>query len=227
MGYLEKALKYPFAERGWGPKFVLGGVLNVIGAALGFIPYVGVIFWLLFSLFPLGYAYKIFRDSLRGKEAPLPEWGEWEDLFIQGLFVFLIVFGYGVVPGLLYGLGRGIWYGGGFVAFLGVLFLILGVGVGLIAFFLLPMALAFYATEGELLAAAFQWKRIVEKIWPVRREYFTGYLAILVLFLALLFLRTQLPYVGWILYAFGFFYLILTTANLFGRICHEEASGRS
>ncbi|MGD0624116.1 MAG: DUF4013 domain-containing protein, partial [Thermodesulfobacteriota bacterium] len=144
MGNLEKALKYPCAERGWGPKFVLGGVLNVLGAALGFIPYMGVIFWLLFSLFPLGYAYKIFRDYLQGTEGPLPRWGQWEDLFIRGLFVFLIALGYGIVPGLLYWLGRSLWYGGGFAAFLGVLFLILGVGVGLVAFFLLPMALAFY-----------------------------------------------------------------------------------
>jgi hypothetical protein len=225
MGNLEKALKYPCAEKGWGSKFILGGVLNVLGAALGFIPYIGVIFWLLFSLFPLGYAYKIFRDYLQGREGPLPGWGQWEDLFIRGLFVFLIALGYGIVPGLLYWLGRSLWYGGGFAAFLGVLFLILGVGGGLVAFFLLPMALAFYATEGEFLAAAFRWQGIVEKIWLVRKEYFIGCLGILVLFFALLFLRSQLLYIGWMVYAFAFFYLLLTMANLFGRICHGEESG--
>ncbi|MFH1757330.1 MAG: DUF4013 domain-containing protein [Pseudomonadota bacterium] len=221
MGNLERALKYPFAAEGWGPKFILGGVLNFIGAAMGFIPYLGVIFWLLFSFFPLGYAYTIFRTHLEGREGPLPGWEGWGDLFRRGLYVFLIALGYGIVPGILYWLGLNLWYGGGFVAFVGVFLLILGVGIGLVAFFLLPMALALYASEGEGLAAAFHWKGIVEKIWLVQRDYFSGWVAGLVLFLALLFLKTQLLYIGWILYSFGFFYLSLSMANLFGEICRE------
>jgi hypothetical protein len=221
MGNLEKALKYPFAGVGWGPKFILGGVLYLLGAALGFIPYLGGFFWLLFSFVPLGYAYKIFRDHIERREEPLPRWEGWEDLFLRGLYVFIITFGYGIVPGILYWLGRSLWYEGGFAAFVGVFFLILGVGIGLVAFFLLPMALAFYATQGEFLAAAFQWKGIIEKIWRVQREYFSGWVAGLILFFALLFVKTQILYVGWILYAFGFFYLSLSIANLFGRICRE------
>ena len=227
MGNLEKALKYPFADKVWGPKFVLGGILNVAGVALGFIPYIGMIFCLLFSFFPLGYSYKIFRDHLRGKEGPLPNWEEWGDLFSGGFFVFLITLGYWIIPGFLYWLGSTLWQEGGFSAFVGVLFLILGVGIGLVAFFLLPMALALYAVEGELLAAAFRWNGIVEKIWRVQREYFSGWLAGLVLFLALLFIRTQFLYIGWILFAFGFFYLNLSMACLFGNICREGVSGRA
>lgn len=221
MGNLERALKYPFAEEGWGPKFILGGVFNFLGAAMGFIPYVGVIFWLLFSFFPLGYAYKIFRSHLGGMEGPLPGWEGWGDLFRSGWYVFLIALGYWIVPGILYWLGLNLWYGGGFAAFVGVFLLILGVGIGLVAFFLLPMALAFYASEGEVLAAAFHWKGIVEKIWLIQREYFSGWVAGLVLFLALLFFKTQLLYIGWILYSFGFFYLSLSMANLFGKISRE------
>ena len=221
MGNLERALKYPFTGEGWGPKFILGGVLNFLGAALGFIPYLGVFFWLLFSFFPLGYAYKIFRNHLEEREGPLPEWGDWGDLFRRGWYVFLITLGYGLVPGILYWAGLNFWYEGGLAAFVGVLFLILGVGMSFVAFFLWPMALAFYASQGEFLAAAFQWKRIIEKICLVQSQYFSGWVAALVIFFALLFLKTQLPYIGWILYSFGFFYLSLSVANLFGKICQE------
>jgi len=221
MGNLERALKYPFTGEGWGLKFILGGVLNFLGAALGFIPYLGVFLWLLFSFFPLGYAYKIFRNHLEEREGPLPEWGDWGDLFRRGWYVFLITLGYGLVPGILYWAGLNFWYEGGLAAFVGVLFLILGVGMSFVAFFLWPMALAFYASQGEFLAATFQWKRIIEKICLVQSQYFSGWVAALVLFFALLFLKTQLPYIGWILYSFGFFYLSLSVANLFGKICQE------
>jgi len=221
MGNLERALKYPFTGEGWGPKFILGGVLNFLGAALGFIPYLGVFLWLLFSFFPLGYAYNIFRNHLEEREGPLPGWEDWGDLFRRGWYVFLITLGYGLVPGILYWSGLNFWYEGGLAAFVGVLFLILGVGMSFVAFFLWPMALAFYASQGEFLAAAFHWKRITEKICLVQSQYFSGWVAALVLFFALLFLKTQLPYIGWILYSFGFFYLSLSVANLFGKICQE------
>jgi len=222
MGNLEKALKYPFAGERWGPKFLLGGILNILGAAFGFIPYLGMVFWLLFSFFPLGYAYNIFRNHLQGREESLPNWGRWGELLTRGFFVFLIALGYWIVPGFLYWLGLNLWHGGGVAAFIGILFLILGIGIGLIAFFFLPMALAFYAQEGEFLGAAFQWKGIAEKIWLVQKEYFTGWVAGIVLFLALLFLRTQVLYIGWILYSLGFFYLSLSLACLFGNICRVE-----
>ena len=221
MGNLEQAIKYPFAEAQWEPKFLLGGILSILGAGLGFIPYVGFIFWILVSFWVLGYAYKIFRDHLRGEDRPLPVWGEWGDLFIRGVFVFLISLGYWIIPFFLYWFGKTFWHQGGFAAFIGVLFLSIGVGVGLVAFFLLPMALAFYVEEKEFFAAAFRWKGIVEKIWVVQREYFVGWLAGLIIFLALLYLRTEVPYVGWILYALGSFYLSVVMANLFGRICRE------
>jgi hypothetical protein len=224
MGNLEKALKYPFTGQGWGPKFFLGGILNVIAGALGFIPYVGIILMLLFSFFPLGYMYKIFRNHLIGQEEPLPEWGDWSGLFFKGVFVFLIGLGYGIIPGILYWLGKSLWYEGGFFSFLGVLFLIMGVGIGLVAFFLFPMALAFFASRGDFMAA-FHWKGIVEKIWLVQKEYFVGWLASLILILALLFIQTQILFVGWVFYAFGFFYLCVAMAYLFGTICREGTSG--
>ena len=226
MGNLEKACRYPFSGEGWKFKLAFGGVLYTIGDGLGAIPFVGWIFWVLVAFLPLGYAYKIFRDHLGGMEGLLPGWEEWGDLFTHGVYVFLISLGYWLIPAVLYWLGTALWYGGGFSIFIGVLFIILGVGIGLVAFFLLPMALAFHARGNESFSAAFRWSGIVEKIWMVQREYFIGWLASLISFLILLFVRTHFHYVGWVLYAFGLFYLSLVVAYFFGRLCRESMEVR-
>jgi hypothetical protein len=223
MRNLEKALRSPFSGEGWGAKFVLGGVLCTLASGFGLIPFVGWIFWFLILLIPLGYAYGIFKDRLAGREGFLPPWNGWGDLLYRGFYVFLVLLAYGVVPGFLYWIGDVLWGTGGFAAFFGVLFLILGVGIGLAASFLLPMALSLYATEEEFLTAAFRWDRIVEKIWLIQREYFTAWLVGLILFLAILFIKMHIFFVGWILYAFGFFYLSLVLADLFGAVCREGA----
>jgi hypothetical protein len=219
MGNLETAFRYPFSGGEWRSKFALGGVFYILGSVLGFIPWVGGICWLLVAFIPQGYAYRIFRDHLRGTEGPLPGWENWGDLFTHGLFVFLVAFGYGIIPVILYWLGETLWHKGGFGAFLGVLFTILSFGIGLVALFFLPMALAFFAKEKETFAPAFRWSGMVEKIWMVQRDYFIGWLAILISLLILLFVRAHFLYVGWILYALGFFYLSLVVANFFGRVC--------
>jgi len=226
MGNLERAFRYPFSGEEWRSKFAFGGVLCILGSILGFIPWVGVIFCLLIAFLPLGYAYKVFRGSLDGLEGGLPGWSEWGDLFTHGLFVFLISLAYGIIPGILYWTGKALWFGGGFAAFLGVLFIILGVGIGLVAFFLLPMAIAFFGRENESFAAAFRWSGMVEKIWMVQRDYFVGWIASLICFLILAFVRAYFLYAGWILYALGVFYLSLVAAAFFGRLCHESMESR-
>ena len=226
MGNLEKALKYPVAVEGWGPKFMVGIALLIIGSALGFIPRIGWIFCLFFSFFPLGYAYKIFCNHLQGEESSLPGWVKWGELFRSGFFMFLIFLGYSILPAFLFWAGMKLWHVGRFAAFGGVLFILLGLAGSLVALFLVPMALAFYAQEKESFAAAFRWNRIVEKIWLVQREYSVSWLAGAILFLILLFIRTHFLFVGWILFAFGFFYLVLVMAHLFGRICREGLKTR-
>ncbi len=226
MGNLEKAFRYPFTGQDWRIKFALGGLLYILGIALGFIPWMGVIFWLLVIFFPLGYAYQVFQGHLRGADAPLPGWRGWGGLFARGWFVFLVSLAYAVIPLVLYWLGKALWYGGGFGAFLGVLFIILGVGIGLVTFFLLPMALALFAKENESFGAAFRWSGIVEKIWMVQREYFLGWLTTLLFFLILLFVREYFLYIGWVLYALGTFYLSLVAASFFGNLSREALEMR-
>jgi hypothetical protein len=226
MGDLEKALRYPLSGEGWGAKLAFGGVLYILGSLLGFIPWVGWIFSILLTLIPVGYAYLVFRNHLRGPEGPLPDWGGWGELFTRGLSVFFISLGYWIIPAILYWLGRILWESGGVAAFLGVLFLILGIGFGLVAFFLLPMALAFYGREEESFWAAFRWSGMVEKIWVVQRDYFVGWLASLIFSLTLLLIRVYFLYLGWILYALGIFYFTLAAAHFFGRVCRASMEGR-
>jgi len=226
MSDLEKALRYPLGGEGWGTKLAIGGVLYILGSLLGFIPWVGWIFSILLAFIPLGYAYLVFRNYLHGSEGPLPAWGGWGELFTRGLSVFFVSLGYWIIPAILYWLGKILWESGGVAAFLGVLFLILGIGVGLVAFFFLPMALAFYGREEESFGAAFRWSGIVEKIWLVQRDYFIGWVASLIFSLALLLIRVYFLYVGWVLYALGIFYLSLAAAYFFGRVCRVSMEGR-
>lgn len=226
MGDLEKALRYPLSGEGWKGKLALGGALYLLGSLMGFIPWAGWVLSILLSLIPMGYAYLVFRNHLRGPETPLPAWGGWGGLFSRGLSVFFIFLGYGIIPGVLYWMGKVLWERGAVAAFLGVLFLILGIGVGLVVFFLLPMALAFYGREEESFWSAFRWSGIVEKIWMVQREYFIGWMASLIFFLILLLVRTYFLYVGWVLYALGVFYLTLAAAYFFGRVCRASMEVR-
>jgi hypothetical protein len=223
MGNLERALKFPFSGEGWAGRFILGGSLCALASLLSFIPFLGWLFWILVSLAPLGYAYGVFDDRLAARAESLPVWRAWGDLVYRGFFVFLVVLVYGLAPAVLYGVGGALWTAGGFAALFGVPFLVLGAGIGLAVSFLLPMAFARYAEEGEFFPAVFRWSRIVEKIWIVQKDYFFAWLAGLILFLALLFLRSHILFLGWILYSFGFFYFLLVAARLFGDVCREGA----
>ena len=227
MGNLEKALKFPFSGERWFSKFIVGGFLCTFASLLNFIPFVGWIFWILISLIPFGYGYGVFKDRLGGKGELLPEWNGWGDIAYRGFSAFLIVLTYGIIPAALYAIGDALWLAGGFAALFGVPFVILGVGIGLAASFLLPMAFVMYANQGEYFAAIFRWNQIVEKIWLVQKEYFTAWLAGLILFLALLYLRAHILFLGWILYSFGFFYFLLIVAYLFGEVCRERAGGET
>lgn len=223
MGNLEKALRNPWGQPGWGMKLLIGGGLNLFGSVLGFIPFVGVFLWFILSLFPIGYAYRVLQNSLLGMSEDLPAWENWGSLFGCGFFVFLICLGYGIIPCFFYWLGKSLWYGGGVGAFIGVLCLILGIASGLVAFFLLPMALVLYASHGELLGTAFHWRSIVEKIWLIQKDYFVGWIAALILLLAVHFFRLEVPLIGLIIYSFLIFYISISLAYLFGNISRDIA----
>ncbi|MBI4496200.1 MAG: DUF4013 domain-containing protein [Deltaproteobacteria bacterium] len=220
MGDLERALRYPFSDPTWKPKFVLGGVFYLLAAALDFVPVIGWLLWFLFALLPLGYGYGVFGNHLRAGEDLLPPWENWGDLFRRGLRVLLLAIAYGILPWAFFRWGSILWWKGGLAAAAGMPFLLLAAGLGGIASYLFPMGLALYTRE-ESPAAGFYFARIWRRIKTVQKDYTIGWLAGWLILLALLFLKIHLPSIGWILYAFGLFFWTLVVARLFGEICRR------
>ena len=71
-----KAFSYVFEDEQWISKVLLGGVILLI-------PIVG---WIAVS----GYMVKVAQNVAQGNPRPLPQWGEFGDHFMRGLYAFVI-----------------------------------------------------------------------------------------------------------------------------------------
>ncbi|MCY3872276.1 MAG: DUF4013 domain-containing protein [Gemmatimonadetes bacterium] len=105
---LVNTIRTLFQTPRWWQKIIPGGALNLlpvlvlvlilteqIGVEVGGVLLV-VTFGLLFITW--GYLYRIFVDALNGTESfNLPSWGNWWAYGVAGLWLFLIVLGYGVI----------------------------------------------------------------------------------------------------------------------------------
>lgn len=76
-----KAFTFPLDDEGWVKKLIIGAVLLII-------PIVNFI--------AIGYMIRTLRNVAEGRVKPLPEWDQWGDDFMKGLFV--------AVAGLIYSL---------------------------------------------------------------------------------------------------------------------------
>ena len=72
---IKKALTYPFSDEKWIVKLIIGGLISLV-PVLNFLSF--------------GYIMRILKETSEGKEPKLPEWGDWENLFKEGAFGFLI-----------------------------------------------------------------------------------------------------------------------------------------
>ncbi len=72
-----------FFQPNWGWKCLFGGILMAFP----------VINFLAF-----GYLYRVCEEGRRGRPLILPEWEEWRELFLDGLYFFLIFLVFAVVP---------------------------------------------------------------------------------------------------------------------------------
>ncbi|MBN1521977.1 MAG: DUF4013 domain-containing protein [Candidatus Aureabacteria bacterium] len=79
---LKKTLSFPFSDEKWIIKILIGGLLNPMIPVLNF--------------FSIGYLMRILKNVVEGKEPSLPEWTDWENLFKEGAFGFLIILIYAV-----------------------------------------------------------------------------------------------------------------------------------
>lgn len=78
-----KSFSYVFEDPNWASKIVIGGILAII-------PVVG---WFLV----MGYMIAVARNVIQGNPQPLPEWSDFGQLFLDGIYGFVIGFAY-VLP---------------------------------------------------------------------------------------------------------------------------------
>lgn len=144
---LEDGLGYP-ARGDWIGRIIIGGVLGFLS------------FLLIPVVFLNGYLYRVLKGTIDGQEVP-PEFTDWGDLFVKGVGVTVIAVAYAIVPLALYGLvvvvflGAGAAVGsdgGGFLAGLGIISALLLIPVLLFAYYIIPAAIANYASTGDLSA---------------------------------------------------------------------------
>jgi len=143
---IENAFKFVFKDKNWIIKILVGGLLLII-------PVVNFIVF--------GYILMVLKDAKEGKEAALPEWGEWGNLFKAGFMCFIV--------GLIYFLILfGLWF---FIGLLSAIPI-----VGCISIFLIPIIMIYAILlptitnialcrylEGGVLEEAFKLKSIYEE----------------------------------------------------------------
>ncbi len=186
---LENALKFPTKDKEWKRRVLIGGLLNIIPVI---------------NFFPIGYAYRIFRQALRRQKISLVEWDDWGDLFVQGFIVFLIALLYNIATLILFAIHP-----------------ILGFLAAIAVALLFPMALAQYAMS-ENFSQAFHIKNVWIRIQQTRNDYLVAWLVMVAISIVLLIIAT-IPILGWIVAAIIGFYAYLVFAVLFGEICSRKA----
>jgi hypothetical protein len=227
---IRASARFPLQGADWQRKLLLGGATGVLlelifvglayllseEAAFGIAPLVvGV------NLPALGYILEVYRGTLLWEGGAPPEWESWPRLVRSGLATFVVGLAYGVVPLLLLLLGLGLLVKGGIVLFLGMVLMVLGVLAGVFMLFFLPMALARYLVQRRI-EVAFHPGILLEGINAVLAEYVAGYLLSVGSYI-LAGLVAAIPYVGWLVWPFVWFYLMLVQARLFGEICAKAA----
>lgn len=154
------ALKYPMKDM---KKVFILGILTILSSLI--IP----------GFLLLGYLYKIMESSMEDS-SELPQFNEWMLMFVNGLKVFVVLFIYSLVPGILILLGT--WTallpmlsmpGAGSLLdptislglVSGIAFI--GIGLQIVVSFLIPIALA-NMVKNDALSAAFRFGEIIAKI---------------------------------------------------------------
>lgn len=172
------ALKYPLTNF---KKVLILGILTILSSLIfpGFLV--------------LGYLYKIIKESFTDS-SKLPDFDGWVSLFIDGLKIFVVLFIYTIIPGILIILG--LWGvilpmltvpGAG--SLLNTSFSIemlsgvvsLGLGLLVVVSFFIPIALSQMVHENKLVSA-FRFKEITGKIGAIGWvDYLIWYVVMLII----------------------------------------------
>ncbi|MCJ7825602.1 MAG: DUF4013 domain-containing protein [Anaerolineales bacterium] len=186
----DQAFTFPFKDRKWGSKFVIGSLLILVGYVIPIIP----------LIFVAGYILRSMRHTVETGANSLPEWDDWADLGAKGILCAVLSFIY-LLPGLALLAGAvvlfflNIFLGmanindiGWAVAFpvnlLAKLSLALSMMIAFVAVLLLmagalliPIALARLAASGELGAAL-----EIGRIWAIVRAQFWDFVLVWALY---------------------------------------------
>jgi hypothetical protein len=94
---IAKAFTYMLEDERWVTKLGIGALLTFF-------------VWLLLPI-PLlvGYSVAVLRNVRDGYERPLPEWDDWGNLFMDGLFIMIAQFVYTLPLLLLFCIIGGAW----------------------------------------------------------------------------------------------------------------------
>ncbi|THE66619.1 DUF4013 domain-containing protein [Salinadaptatus halalkaliphilus] len=215
---IEDSLSYP-VRNDWIGRILIGGVLTALGV-------------LLFPLFlVMGYYVRVLEATTNGDADP-PEFTEWGGLFVDGLKATVIAFVYSFVPFLLWGVvvfglvGAGGAIGGdggGLLTGLGLVSMLLVLPLMLLIYYLVPAALASFASTGSV-GAAFD----VDTLKPVllSSDYV---IAILIPFVIGVVLNIVgfilgMTVVGIVLVPFVSFYAYMVIFRLFGLAFAKQTS---
>ncbi|MEK6776425.1 MAG: DUF4013 domain-containing protein [bacterium] len=215
---LTEELKRPMADAGWTIKVLTGAAF-----CLAFFWHPHMVLKLIFfpvSFFSMGYIYRVFANHFRATDVErLPEWNDWKEIFLKGLVIFLIGFGYCLIPVFSFMVSDSILMGGVLAKIVGLIFMAVTALLFVAAIFLLPMGIAQY-TRDEKFSSAFAVKKIWDRIMNIGDKYFKIAL-FAVAVIVLLYVIGTIPYLGPVLNALVGFYAGLAFAALYGQVCRE------
>jgi hypothetical protein len=150
-----KAFGFVFDDDQWITKILVAAAILAVGILFSWLLLIPLI---LAALLLNGYGIEIVRRVIKGASPVLPEWGNWGELLMDGLKLFIIQIVY-ALPMILVGVCLGPLAGvtaeeaqevsSMFSAFMSCLNVLWGIVLALF----LPAAVAFYVAEGEVSAA--------------------------------------------------------------------------
>jgi hypothetical protein len=170
-----KAFSFVFDDQDWITKILIGGLIFLI-------PVIG-------SLIVLGYSLAVTRNVIRRQEPTLPEWSDFGQMLIDGLFGLIIGLVYSLpiiiivcvamIPGMAVGVVSE--DAGGALAGLGsccaaVFSVVYGLAM---VWFFIPVAMARYADTGDMMSAL-----RFREIWDISRANYMVFLMALLIYFA-------------------------------------------
>lgn len=238
----QKNFTFPFEDRDWGNKFIIGSLLHLIAPFLLYLPIV----------FPRGYSLRVWQDAVEGLPPRLTEWDDWEGMGLRGVIYYVVMLLYSLPVWLMWGAvvvlaaggGLGLaWIAdaaeGGAAATIGALMLAGGLGLAVLVAALLslvsglfyPVAVGRYL-EKERFGAAFELGAAWRAVRINLGDWIAAWLVVFVLNLIigsvvslLSIILCWIPFISYLLMAPAMFYTSLVQARLMG-LAYREARRR-